>query len=99
MLNFWQTVSNSTMPLVIKEDNEATIKIIKKGFSSKLRSLSRTHRVNLGAIHETVQQSDVLLEYISTDKQAADIFTKNLDPQKWGAALELLGMREFPSKG
>lgn len=97
MLSFWQTLTNTKTPLVIKEDNEATIKIINKGFSPKLRSLTRTHRVNLGAIHEMIQKDDIKLEYIETDKQAADIFTKCLDPNKWSAALALLGMKEFPS--
>ena len=61
MLTLWQKVSGKAVNLVIEEDNEATIKIIKKGYSSKLRSLGRTHRVNLGAIHETLQQPDVRL--------------------------------------
>ena len=82
MLNLWQTVSGKPIPLDIEEDNEATIKIVRKGFSPKLRILTRTHRANLGAIHETVSQPDVNLKYISTDKQAADIFTKNLEPHK-----------------
>ena len=30
---------------------------------------------------------------MDTKDQAADIFTKTLQPQKWGAALDLLGMR------
>jgi hypothetical protein len=99
MLNLWQSVSGKHVPLIIKEDNEATIKIIKKGYSSKLRSLSRTHRVNLGALHETINHKDVRIEYVPTNEQAADIFTKGLDPQKWNPALQLLGMHTLPSKG
>jgi len=99
MLNLWQTVTGRAIPLKVKEDNEATIKIVKKGFSPKLRSLSRTHRVNLGSIHEATQMPDIFLEYIATEDQVADIFTKNLDPQKWGHALDLLRMRTLPSKG
>ena len=98
MLKLWQTVSGRKLPLIIKEDNEATIKIINKGYSSKLRSLNRTHRVNLSAIHETVNHDDVRLEYVSTDIQAADIFTKNLEPNKWLPALKLLNMLELPTK-
>ena len=76
MLNFWQTVSGRDLKLKIKEDNEATIKIAKKGFSPKLRSLSRTHRVHLGAIHEEIIKPDIELEYIKTTEQIADVFTK-----------------------
>ena len=92
MLNFWQTVSGRDLKLKIKEDNEATIKIAKKGFSPKLRSLSRTHRVNLGAIHEEIIKPDIELEYIKTTEQIADIFTKAIDPQKWKHATDLLHM-------
>ena len=98
MLNFWQTVAGREMTLKILEDNEATIKIVKQGYSSKLRSLSRTHRVNLGSIHEVIQQPDIFLEYIQTLLQAADIFTKALEPQKWEPALALLGMLNLPPK-
>ena len=92
MLNFWQTVSGRDLKLKIKEDNEATIKIAKKGFSPKLRSLSRTHRVNLGAIHEEIIKPDIELEYIKTTEQIRDIFTKAIDPQKWKRATDLLHM-------
>ena len=92
MLNLWQTVAGEKMHLVIEEDNEATIKIVLKGFSPKLRSLARTHRVSIGAIHDILQQDDVSIEHVATEDQAADIFTKALEPQKWGNALALLGM-------
>ena len=64
-----------------------------KGFSPKLRCLARTHRVALGAIHDIPQESDVTIEHVGTDEQAADIFTKALEPQKWGPALKLRGMQ------
>ena len=95
MLSLWQKLTDKQIDLVIKEDNEATIKIAKKGFSPKLRSLARTHRVSLGAIHDAVTQDDVKLEHISTNEQAADIFTKALEPQKWHNALQLLGLQLF----
>ena len=96
MLNFWQTIIGKPIPLDIMEDNEATIKICLKGFSPKLRSLSRTHRVNLGAIHETLQDDDINIKHCPTDEQVADIFTKGLDPQKWPNAMILLGMKDMP---
>ena len=97
MLNFWQTVSGRALILKIKEDNEATIKIAKKGFSLKLRSLTRTHRVNIGANHEEIQKPDIVLEYCPTLEQIADIFTKSMDPQKWQHATIPLNMIEVNS--
>jgi histone deacetylase 1/2 len=97
MLNLWQTISGCDLKLRIKEDNEATIKIAKKGFSPKLRSLTRTHRVNLGAIHEEINKKDIELDHCPTLEQIADIFTKAIDPQKWRHALDLLHMYEIPT--
>ena len=95
MLNLWQTITGCETMLRIKEDNEATIKIARKGFSPKLRCIQRTHRVNLGAIHEEINKKDISLEHCPTLEQAADIFTKSIDPQKWRHALDLLHMIEL----
>ena len=82
------------MTLKIHEDNQATILVAKKGFSPKLRHISRTHKVNVASIAEMLQpETGVEIEYVITTKQAADIFTKQLAPQKWDAALRLLGIR------
>jgi len=78
--------------LVILEDNQATIKIVRKGYSSKLRHIYRTHKVNLGSIKEVLEEDNVTLTYCNTHYQAADVFTKALAPAAWQNALELLGI-------
>ena len=41
----------------------------------------------------------VVIKYVATDLQAADIFTKALQPLKWDHALKLLGIRtSLPEK-
>ena len=92
MLNLWERLLKRPVTLRILEDNEATIKVIRKGYSSKLRHVSRTQRVNIASIHEAISEPNVILQYVETTKQAADVFTKSLDPQKWGNALDLLGV-------
>ena len=83
--------------LRVKEDNQATIKVILKGFSPKLRHIQRTHKVNLGSLQEIFEEdTSSVLEYVETEKQAADIFTKALVPAKRPHALALLGIRELP---
>ena len=77
----------------VMEDNQATILVVKKGYSPKLRHISRTHKVNLSCLSEIFAEDSVSIQYVDTRYQAADIFTKALPPQKWGAALSLLGMR------
>ena len=75
------------------EDNQATIIVVKKGYSPKLRRITRTHKVNLSSLSEIYTEDNASIEYVDTNEQAADIFTKALPPQKWANALELLGMR------
>ncbi|CAE7293066.1 GIP [Symbiodinium sp. CCMP2592] len=93
-LQLWQTILDYPIRLIIHEDNQATILVAKKGYSPKLRHIARTHKVNLGSISEVIDEDDVDIEYVDTNLQAADIFTKALPPQKWDNALKLLGMRQ-----
>ena len=75
------------------EDNQATITVVKKGYSKKLRHITRTHKVNLGSIKEVCVGGDTELLYIDTKRQAADIFTKALAPNLWNSALDMLGIQ------
>ena len=75
------------------EDNQATIKVVQAGFSQKLRHILRTHKVNLASLSEVIEHSpSASIDYIDTKEQAADVFTKALEPLKWPNALKLLGM-------
>ena len=47
----------------IKEDNTATIKVMRKGYSPKLRHVQWTHKVNLGSIKV---QSEFFVEMFET---------------------------------
>ena len=91
-MNFWEALLGRPVSLEIMEDNQATIKIVKKGYSQKLRHISRTHKVDLSSIKEVLDRDTVSVEYVDTNLQAADIFTKGLAPHKWDNALDLLGL-------
>ena len=95
-LSLWtELLGRKDLELVIHEDNQATILVAKKGYSPKLRHISRTHKVNLGCISEQLAEgSNVTIQYVDTAEQAADIFTKALPPQQWDNALRLLGLRQ-----
>ena len=96
-LQLWERLLGRPVTLRVKEDNQATIKVVLKGFSPKLRHIQRTHKVNLGSLQEIFEEdTSSVLEYVETEKQAADIFTKGLVPAKWPHALALLGIRELP---
>ena len=86
-LQLWTLLTGCNMRLEIEEDNQATIIVAKRGYSPKLRHISRTHKVNLGSIAEILEDEDICIEYIDTNEQAADIFTKTLPPNKWDKRL------------
>jgi len=91
-MDLWDMILGRSIELIILEDNQATIKIVRKGYSSKLRHIYRTHKVNLGSIKEVLEEDNVTLMYCNTHFQAADIFTKALAPSAWQNALDLLGI-------
>jgi len=86
-LSLWELVLGRKVTLDIQEDNQATIKVAKKGCSPKLRYVLRTHKVNLRSVAEIFAKDTVTLSYVITTEQAADIFTKALPPIKWDNAV------------
>ena len=86
-LQLWELLLGRTVTL---EDNQATILVVRKGYSPKLSHITRTHKVNLSGLSEVFREDSAELEYCQTDSQAADIFTKALPPQKWGPGAALI---------
>jgi len=95
MMSLWDMLTGRKILLKVEEDNQATIKVVLKGYSPKLRHILRTHKVNLGSIKEVFDEDSAIIEYIVTTEQAADIFTKALAPLKWHNALQLLNVKYF----
>ena len=59
------------------EGNEAVIKMIMKGRSPILRHVSRTHRVALGRLFDTINvDPKIQIKYVDTKNQPADMLTK-----------------------
>ena len=85
----------------IKEDNQACIQAIKKGYSPNLRHISKTQKINLGFAHELVTRDDadgygrVFLESHETATHKGDMFTKMLVPCKFVSALHLINVRQI----
>ena len=92
VLQLWDLILQRPVDLIIHEDNQATIQVVEQGYSSKLRHITRTHKINLGSLNEVLQQKGIKVQYIETTQQAADIFTKALEPLKWPNAIELLNI-------
>lgn len=71
------TFSNVKGPqLIVYEDNEAVIEIVRKKRSLALRSMGRTRRVVLDWLYEQFEHDDIHLRYIGTEDQTADMMTK-----------------------
>ena len=77
VLDLLSLILGRKVVLRVKEDNQATIKIFQKGFSPKLAHVKRTHKLNLGTVYEAIHDQGVSLEYVESQKQVADIFTKD----------------------
>jgi hypothetical protein len=89
----WDQLHEKGLKVVVREDNQAAIICLRRGFSPKLGYLSRTHKVNLGAISEVLDKDGISLEYCSTTQMRADPLTKAFSGPSWPAALELLLVR------
>ena len=100
MMTLWDRLvkpaSGRPIQLKIFEDNQAAITICKEGFSTKLCHISRTHGVNMTSIKDEIDKPECELLEIGTKEQAADIFTKGVEPQKWEPALDMLGICRSP---
>jgi hypothetical protein len=83
-----------TTVLIIAEDNEAVIKIIKKARSMALRHLPRTHRIDVHWLFEVCSNPRVRMLYVNTKQQVADLMTKALNnPQTWEHLLDIAQLR------
>ena len=91
-LSMLERILSRDVVLEVREDNEATIKVIRKGYSPKLRHIQRTHKVNLASLSEVFQDPNIQLDYVSTLQQVADLFTKAIEPAKWQRAVRMLGI-------
>ena len=94
MMTLWDKLvkpaSGRPIRLKIFEDNQAAITICEEGFSIKLCHISCTHRVNMTSIKDEIDKPGCELLIIGTKEQAADIFTKAVEPQTWEPALDML---------
>ena len=80
-LQLWRRILGRDAHLEVLEDNEATIKIIKKKGSAKLRHVTRTHKVNLPARMRVLRILTAASNTSTPRSKVADVFTKALSPQ------------------
>ena len=88
------TNSGSSALLYVFEDNEAISKMIIKGPSPTMRHVSRTHRVALDWLFDTIDlDPKIQIRFIDTKHQLADMMTKgNFTRDEWNNLLHLLNI-------
>jgi hypothetical protein len=82
------------VPTALAEDNVAAELILTSGFSAQLRHLSRTHRISLSSLSESVKSHGLTIQRCPSEAMKADPLTKTFPANKWGHALHLLGLKE-----
>ena len=83
-------ILSQEIPLTCFQDNEATIAVVRNGWSIKLRHVTKTHKIDLSCLYDLFKDPLTFLVHCPTDQQAADVFTKNLETGKWDMALSML---------
>ena len=85
---------HGTIEMIVMEDNEAVINIVRKGRSPALRHVQRTHRIVLDWTYDLIRQNDgIWLRYIGTKDQIADLMTKGfLNSTLWSHLCQLIGV-------
>ncbi len=69
------------------------IRVCETGRNPTMRHILRTHHVSADMLHEITSREDVIMLYETTDRQAADIYTKGFtEPDKWRHATELINV-------
>ena len=83
------------VPLVGLVDNQQAITAVKRGYSKKLRCLSRTHRIAIGSLHEIVSDENqrVKIRYIESKVQKGNIYNKAMAPAQFNAERLVIGMQ------
>ena len=101
MQTLMQEIMRRPVRGVIYEDNSACITAIQKGYSPALRHLRRQHRVSISHLHETITYKpteenvgEIEVVKAKSEDHKGDIFTKEMEVNKFLRAVSMLGMSE-----
>ena len=92
LLELFKILFKCDVKLKIREDNEATAKVVTAGYSKPLRYLRRTQKISLASLADEFNKPDVTLALVRSLDQKADVFTKAVANGLWSNAINLLGI-------
>ena len=81
-----------TRPTNLFCDNKVAIAIVK---NPVLHDRTKHFKIKFHTIRQLQQEGEVEVQFCSTDKQLADIFTKSLSNTRFETLRELLGMHSL----
>lgn len=73
-------------------DNTQAIAAVARGHSKKLRHVARTQRVSIVFLHDVQGGFGVRVEYVRSEDQRADVFTKSLPVATFLRARSMVGV-------
>jgi hypothetical protein len=92
-----QQITNEDPNAVVRIDNQACIDMIRAGYSRTLYYMKRWVGVDLGWLHQLVYDAaspwSITLEKVNTLDNTADIYTKNLDAERFNMLRHNIGIR------
>jgi hypothetical protein len=97
-LDLWEVLLPSGFRAVFHEDNQAMMAMVNSGKNPSMRYLSRSHGIAVGWVHERLgirspHRDPVEFNYTTSDRMAADIYTKHFtDFLKWNHAATLINI-------
>lgn len=97
-LDLRDVLSPSSGPLTFHEDSEAMIRICRSDRNPTMRHVLRSHAVSVAYLHEVFSRPDLSLEYVQTERQAADIYTNAfVNDDSWVHVARLIGVHDMAS--
>ncbi len=99
----FEQLAGRVVRIIAREDNDAAIAAVRRGYSRKLAYMRKRDKISLSALHEVFfgdpselgepQSHDVnMLIAQDSDTQRSDIFTKATKPQMFWFLVQLQGM-------
>ena len=90
--SLWGVVAPGRIPLVLCEDNSATIIVCQTG-KTTMRHLGRTHKVQVSWLYERFKEPGITIAKETSIWQRADVFTKPfLLAEMWHWVRKLVGV-------